>query len=362
MNIAFYGSSLVSSYWNGACTYYRGLLKELARLGHSITFYEPDAYERQQHRDMADPGWARVVVYPATPGGWQRALEAGARDADLLVKASGVGVFDAELEQALPQASARAIRAYWDVDAPATLEAMAVNPDHPLHSAIAAYDVVFTYGGGDPVVRGYSAVGARLCVPIYNALDAETHYAVAPRPDFACDLSFLGNRLPDRESRVEEYFLKAAELSPGRKFLLGGSGWESKSLPPNVRHLGHVGTADHNAFFCSGLATLNVNRDSMARFGFSPPTRVFEAAGAGACLITDSWTGIDEFLEPDTEILIANNGEEVAAQLGNLNASRARAIGDAAQKRILARHTYAHRARQVSKILDGMVLSREAAE
>jgi spore maturation protein CgeB len=136
MKISFFGSSIVSSYWNGACTYYRGLLKEMARLGHDITFYEPDAYDRQRHRDIADPPWARVVVYPATGEGWRRALEAGSRDADLLVKASGVGVFDAELEQALPQAAPRAIKAYWDVDAPATLEAMAEQPSHHLRGAV----------------------------------------------------------------------------------------------------------------------------------------------------------------------------------------------------------------------------------
>ena len=362
MKIAFFGSSLVSAYWNGACTYYRGLLKELARLGHAVTFYEPDAYDRQRHRDIADPDWARVVVYPATPDGWQRALEAAAHDADLLVKASGVGVFDAELEQALPQVPSRALRAYWDVDAPATLEAMAADAAHHLRRVIASYDVVFTYGGGDPVVRGYLAAGARQCVPIYNALDPQAHHPVPPRREFACDLSFLGNRLPDREARVEEYFLKAAGCCPGSAFLLGGSGWESKPLPGNVRHLGHVGTADHNAFFCSGLATLNVNRDSMARFGFSPPTRVFEAAGAGACLITDEWVGIDEFLEPEREVLVAGCGEAVAAHLDRLSRERAQAIGAAARRRVLARHTYAHRARQVTEVLDSMTLATEAAE
>src|SRR5207237_9615346 len=107
MRIAFFGSSLVSSYWNGAATYYRGLLKALAALDHDITFYEPDAFERQQHRDMTDPDWARVRVYPATSDGWQHALERAARDADLLVKASGVGVFDAELESAVPDAGGR---------------------------------------------------------------------------------------------------------------------------------------------------------------------------------------------------------------------------------------------------------------
>jgi spore maturation protein CgeB len=362
MNISFFGSSLVSAHWNGACTYYRGLLKEMARLGHSITFYEPDAYDRQKHRDIADPPWTRVVVYPATADGWQRALDAGSRNADLLVKASGVGVFDAELEQALPQASSRAIKAYWDVDAPATLEAMAEQPSHHLRGAIRSYDVVFTYGGGAPVVRGYTNMGAKLCVPIYNALDPETHHPVDRRADLACDLSFLGNRLPDREERVDAFFFEAATLSPGRRFLLGGSGWESKEMPSNVHHLGHVGTADHNAFFCSGLATLNINRASMARFGFSPPTRIFEAAGAGTCLITDRWDGIAEFLEPGEEILVADDGEQVAMHVESLSRERADAIGQSASRKVLAQHTYVQRARQAHDVLEGMMTAREAAE
>src|ERR1700716_4769949 len=96
---------------------------------------------------------------------------------------------------------------------------------------------------------------------------------------------------------------------PKKRFLLGASGWKPKNLPANVRHIGHVGTVDHNAFFCSSIATLNVNRESMARYGFSPPTRVFEAVGAGACLITDEWKGIDLFLERDREVLVAADGD-----------------------------------------------------
>jgi spore maturation protein CgeB len=132
MKICFFGSSLVSSYWNGAATYYRGMLKEIAALGHDVTFYEPDAFERQAHRDIADPPWARVSVYPATADGWQYALSQAARSADLLIKASGVGVFDRELECAIAQGPANAIRIYWDVDAPATLDAITGDPDHHL--------------------------------------------------------------------------------------------------------------------------------------------------------------------------------------------------------------------------------------
>ena len=101
MNISFFGSSLVSSYWNGAATYYRGLLKEVAALGHAVAFFEPDAFDRQAHRDIDEPDWAKVVVYSPTMEGWQQSLARASRSADLLIKASGVGLFDAELDNAI---------------------------------------------------------------------------------------------------------------------------------------------------------------------------------------------------------------------------------------------------------------------
>lgn len=362
MKIAFFGSSLVSSYWNGAATYYRGLLKALAALGHRITFYEPDAFDRQRRRDIPDPPWSSVVVYAATPDGWQAALEDAARDSDLLVKASGVGIFDAELEQAVPaMCPPHAFCVYWDVDAPATLDAVDANPAHHLRRVVSSYDLVLTYGGGDPVVGGYGKIGARMCVPIYNALDPMTHYAVPARSRYLCDLGFLGNRLPDREARVDAFFLRAATVLRNHTFLLGGAGWHDKVVPANVRCVGHVGTDDHNAFFCSGLATLNINRESMARYGFSPPTRVFEAAGAGACVITDAWDGIEQFLEPDREVLVAADGEQVAELLAQLTPDDATRIATAARARILAHHTYEHRARQVDQLLDAMTHEGEAA-
>jgi spore maturation protein CgeB len=211
--------------------------------------------------------------------------------------------------------------------------------------------MVLTYGGGDPVVRAYEGFGAATCVPVYNALDPATHHPVAPDPRFACDLAFLGNRLPDRETRVEEFFLRPAETLSDRKFLIGGNGWETKDMPANVRHRGHVFTAEHNAFNCTPRAVLNVARDSMANVGFSPATRVFEAAGAAACLITDEWEGIELFLEPDAEVLVARDGQDVVEHLSALTPERAEAIGRAALKRVLAEHTYDKRAAEVDALL-----------
>jgi spore maturation protein CgeB len=172
-----------------------------------------------------------------------------------------------------------------------------------------------------------------------------------PDDRFKGDLAFLGNRLPDREARMEAFFLETARRMPRRQFVLGGSGWADKPMPPNVHYLGHVYTRDHNAFNCTPLAVLNINRQSMARYGFSPPTRIFEAAGAGACLITDGWRGIELFLEPDREVLVAHDAEQVAHHLMSLTPIEARRIGQAALHRVLSEHTYAHRVAQLEQLL-----------
>jgi spore maturation protein CgeB len=351
LKIAFFGSSLVSAYWNGAATYYRGIVRALHARGHQVTFYEPDAYARQQHRDIPDPDWARVVVYPATEAAVGEMLQEAAQ-ADIVIKASGVGVFDALLEAGvLALQSPDRLVIFWDVDAPATLDRVQHNPQDAFRPLIPLYDLVLTYGGGEPVIQAYRALGARQCVPIYNALDTATHFPVAPDPKFACDLAFLGNRLPDREARVAHFFLDVAASLPGQTFMIGGSGWDDKPMSPNVKYIGHVFTQDHNAFNSTPKAVLNISRESMARYGFSPATRVFEAAGAAACLITDYWEGIETFFAPGTEILVARSGGEVASLLSELSDEKAKAIGQAAYKKVLAAHTYDHRADQLEQLL-----------
>jgi spore maturation protein CgeB len=350
MKIFVFGSSITSSYWNGAATYYRGIYKHLSALGHQVTFAEPDIYGRQQKRDSVDVSYVDVAVYQ-TPQDLESML-ARASHADLVIKHSGVGADDEFLEARVPELrSPRTRVAFWDVDAPATLARMEADSRDLFRSLVAEFDFIFTYGGGPPVVEHYLRRGARNCYPIYNALDPDTHHPVDPDPALACDLLFVGHRLPDRERRVEDFFLRAAELAPEMLFVLGGEGWGGKKLPTNVRRIGHVGTGDHNRVNASARMVLNINRDSMANVGFSPPTRVFEAAGAGACLITDRWPGVESFFAPLEEILVAGSAEEIVTLLRQTSSERARSIGKAMRNRALNEHTYELRAREVNRIL-----------
>src|SRR6266567_4093795 len=194
MKIFVFGSSITSSYWNGAATYYRGIYKNLAALGHEITFAEPDIYDRQRNRDVNDVGYANVIVYD-TPQDIDELMHI-ACTADLVVKHSGVGAEDALLERlVLDCKSDRTQVAFWDVDAPATLARVESDPADLFRACISQYDFIFTYGGGAAVIEHYRRLGARNCYPIYNALDPDTHHPVAIDPSLACDLLFVGNRL-----------------------------------------------------------------------------------------------------------------------------------------------------------------------
>jgi spore maturation protein CgeB len=358
MKIFVFGSSIVSSYWNGAATYYRGCYKYLARLGHQITFAEPDAYGRQEHRDDEDLSYVRSLVY--RPGVGLAEMLRCAAQADVVIKHSGIGVDDEVLERRVLECSANSVVCFWDVDAPATIFRMQQNPDDPLRRAIPQYDAVLTYGGGPETRDAYLVLGTRAFYSIYNGLDPDTHYPVEPNPEFACDVAFIGNRLPDREQRVEDLFLKAAPLAPGLRFLLGGEGWGDKPLPKNVRWIGHVPTHRHNTINCSAGMVMNINRSSMAAYGYAPPTRVFEVAGAGTCLLCDEWPGIDEFFEPDRELLVVNSPDSVVAALLSNDAQSRRRIGQACHARALRDHTYAQRAKDAEKAFDECLRRREA--
>jgi spore maturation protein CgeB len=349
--VAFFGSSLVSSYWNGAATYYRGIIKYLYRLGYEVTFYEPNAFDRQKHVDLPNPEFANSVVYESHMDGVEQAVRQALK-ADILIKASGVGIMDAFLERTLLEIKrAHHMVIFWDVDAPATLDSLASNPEAHFRELIPRYDYILTCGGGHPVVDAYRALGAKECIPIYNAIDPETHYHVAPVYDYTCDLAFLGNREPDREERVREFFIEVARLLPDKSFILGGSGWGDVPLPSNIKYIGHVYTNQHNIFNSSAKAVLNISRQSRADYGFSPATRVFEAAGAGTCIITDYWEGIENFFNPSEEILVANDGMQVAELLWKISAEKMIAIGRLAHDKVLDKHTYKLRALQVSSIL-----------
>jgi spore maturation protein CgeB len=311
LDVVFFGSDAVDD----DAAYHHGILGALAERGHRVAV----------HR--ADP----AVMLAAVPR---------AADADVILKASGEGVLDAMLDGAvLGQRRPGQRIMYWDAHAHATLRRLDGDPSR-YRAKIPRFDLVFTSSGGDTVVRGYEAIGARRCVPLHVALDPDAQPPATPTPAFAAALSLLASPGPGGDvAHVDAFFFAAARALPERRFVLGGSGWDAASLPFGVRWAGEVGPAARAAFHASAGVVLHLGRE-----GDGPEARLLEAACAGACVISDAWEGLDRFLTPGREVLVARDGQDVARLLRALGPGEARAIGQAARRRVLAEHTYARRA------------------
>ena len=368
MKIAFFGSSLVSSYWNGAATYYRGLLKALARArarDHVLRAGRFRAAAASRHCRSRLGARRRLSRRPTMAG--RRPLEDARAMPTCWSRRAASACSTRELEDARA-----ASRAAADALASTGTSMRPLRSTHraPIRASSARGDSALRYRASPmaAAIRSYApieGVGARDCVPIYNALDPATHFPVpAAIRDFACDLGFLGNRLPDRETRVEEFFLEPRALRRTAVSCSAASGWDDKPCRRTSGTSAMSAPALTTLSSAPALATLNINRDSMARYGFSPPTRVFEAAGAGACLITDAWEGIELFLEPGEESWSPRDGDGRRRAPRALTPARARDDRRAPRaRRILAEHTYAHRARQVDDgCWKGSRCASEAAE
>ncbi len=300
LDVVFFGSDGEGT---EAAAYHRGILRALSARGHGVTVH------------FGDP----AVLLAEVPG---------AGRADVILRASGDGVVDAMLDSALlAQRRPSQLIFYWDAHAPSSLRRLAGDSRSRYRARIPRFDLVFTAGGGDAVVRGYEALGARRCVPLHVAIDPDAQPAAVPSAAFVADLSVLAPLSPGGDaSRVEAFFFAAARALPERRFVLGGSGWGGAGLPDNVRWVGDVAAAARGAFHASAGVVLDVGRE-----GGSPDARLLEAACAGACIISDAWEGLDRFLTPGREVLVARDGQDVARLLRALGPGEARAIGQAAR-------------------------------
>jgi spore maturation protein CgeB len=84
----------------------------------------------------------------------------------------------------------------------------------------------------------------------------------------------------------------------------------------------------------------------MVLAGYSPSVRLFEAAACGAAIASDNWPGLETFLLPGREILLATGTGDIVRYLKNYDDAELRRIGRAARDRVLAAHTSDVRAQE----------------
>jgi spore maturation protein CgeB len=340
-SLVVFGLSISSCWGSGHGATYRGLLRGLGARGWTITFFERDVEWYRSNRDLPDPDFCDLRLYDDWPD-----AAAAVTQADVVLVGSfvhrGAELIDWLLAQSRPLF-------FYDIDTPITLVNLTRSHETEYLRAdqVPMFQTYFSFAGGLALGELQQCWGARRAEALYCGVDSVVYRPVAVDERFRCCLSYVGTYSQDRQSAVEEMFLAPARLLSNQPFFLAGAQYPPMDLPPNVHHEVHVYPRDHSALYCSSQATLNLTRQSMRQYGWAPSTRLFEAAASGACIISDTWPGLDSLFEPDAEVLLANTCDEVLRHIVALSPERRAAIGFAARERVLREHTYEQRAAQV---------------
>jgi spore maturation protein CgeB len=348
VKLVIFGLSVSSSWGNGHATLWRGLLRALAKKGHRAVFFEKDVPYYAKHRDLERGDGYDVVLYPAFDDVSDRARRE-LETADVAMVTSYCP--DAQRASDLVLA-ARGRRVFYDLDTPITLDALergekvAYLPEQGLGE----FDLVLSYTGGAALDALVSKLGTRRVAPLYGSVDLDAHHPCEPRADYRCDLSYLGTYAKDRHAAVQTLFLDVA-ARVDQRFLLGGPMYpDDMPRPKNLTWLPHVPPREHPAFYSSSRATLNVTRGAMARMGYCPSGRLFEAAACGVPIVSDDWPGLDEFFDPASEILVARTSDDVVDALRMPREDLA-AIARRARERTCSEHTAGHRAAELVELV-----------
>lgn len=352
MKLVVFGLTISSSWGNGHATLWRGLCKALARRHCRIVFFERDVPYYAGARDCDEiPGGGRLVLYPD----WD-SVAATARDE---LRDAGVAIVTSYCPDGIAAthavlASDCVLKVFYDLDTPITLAALSsggslayIGPQ-----GLRGFDLVLSYTGGAALNELRTRLGAKMTVPLYGHVDPELHRPTAPLAHYRSDLSYLGTYSADRQAALEMLLLQPARRCAQRRFLIGGAQYP-QDFPwcSNLYFVRHLPPAEHPAFFSSSRLTLNLTRATMARMGWCPSGRLFEATACGAPVLSDQWEGLESFFTPGSEILVAGKAHEAVAAIELTDAELSR-VARAGRERTLSEHTSEKRADELLAALD----------
>jgi spore maturation protein CgeB len=356
MKLVVFGLSISSSWGNGHATLWRGLCSALAARGHRVVFFEHDLPYYRSARDLHELRGGELVLYPS----WD-AVRAQAKrelyDADCAIVTSYCP--DGVVASELCVAAARPLRVFYDLDTPVTLAALesGQRPEYLSERGLIDFDLVLSFTGGPALTLLEQRLGARRVAALYGHVDPTLHRPVAGSARYRCALSYLGTHAADRQAKVQELFSEPARALPEQRFVLGGAMY-AEAFPTNVAYYAHVPPGEHGTFFCSSRATLNVTRDAMARLGYCPSGRLFEAAACGVPLVSDWFEGLDSFFEPGREILVVERRADVIRALAQSDTELTQ-LARRARERVLAEHTGERRAAELLALIQGVARTRD---
>jgi spore maturation protein CgeB len=358
LRFVIFGLSITSSWGNGHATTYRALVRELEARGHKVLFLERDVPWYAGNRDLPTPPYGTTLLYTSVEEAKDRFARQVAH-ADVVLVGSyvpdGIAIGNWVLSQA------GGMTAFYDIDTPITLSKLErgdcqyISPE-----LVSRYDLYLSFTGGPMLRTIESRFGSPRARVLYCSVDPAGYHPEPARKQW--DLGYIGTYSEDRQALLDALLCEPALKWSEGKFIVAGPLYPGTiQWPRNVARVDHIAPPEHRAFYNSQRFTLNLTRSDMARAGYCPSVRLFEAAACGVPIISDWWPGLDTLFQPEKEILIARSPEECLTWLRQLSSAEISAIGERARQRVLSAHTAAHRAADVERYVLDVIGSRSVA-
>ncbi|MGN6549525.1 MAG: CgeB family protein [Pararhizobium sp.] len=357
LDIVFIGLTISSSWGNGHATTYRSLIRGLAAEGHRVNFLERDVPWYAENRDLPEPDFCDLVYYRSIGelAGHRRRIER----ADAVIIGSYVPEGPAVIDLVAGIEPSRFC--FYDIDTPVTLARLRRGDEEFIaRRQVPLFDVYFSFAGGRALEWLEAAFGARLARPLFCSVDAAEHLPTSATPRW--DLGYLGTYSDDRQPVLERLLISPARALPQMRFVVAGPQYPATiDWPANVERIEHLAPADHAAFYSSQRFTLNVTRSDMVASGWAPSVRLFEAGACATPVISDRWDGLDALFPDGEAVLICDGTDDVVDILSGMPAELGRAIGEAARRIVLERHTGQARAKELVAALTAIAPADGAA-
>ena len=136
----------------------------------------------------------------------------------------------------------------------------------------------------------------------------------------------------------------------GSRFAVRGTGLGDLGA---AQQLPYLSFSKLREYVCRSKINLCITRGAHASVYASSSSRPFELGALGACIVANPYLGIEEWFEPEKELIVVNSAEEAIERYKHLlsNDRERSAIGSAARQRVLKQHTFRHRARELMRIV-----------
>ena len=358
LRVAYFAHSIRSDWNNGNAHFLRGLLRALGAQGHAVTVFEPETGWSLDHLHEEPRGPQSLARFEQIYGD----LRIGTYQADDSFESRLAGVDIVMVHEWNPPELAQALLALrselgFKLVFHDTHHRASSTPEQMESFGLAHFDGVIVFGEALRTIYRQRFSLERVWT-LHEAADTTVFYPRhLPGKHGAVWIGNWGDG--ERSAEINEFYLKpAAALAAEADLTIYGVRYPEEGLAAllaaNVAYGGYLPNLEAPEVYAAARLTVHIPRQQYSAVMDGIPTiRVFEALACGIPLVSAPWRDSEHLFRPG-DFAWAHNAEEMTRAMRMLLHDHAAAEEQARRglETVLARHTCAHRAQELSAIFE----------